>query len=182
MFPQSFTCSAVLTRDKDHKRIFVYAPVTLFGGPSHVLWLICLLSSYPGFFSFARRYLRNRVFFLFLRLLRCFSSPGSLRNAMYSRYGDCPPDSRVSSFGDLRFNGYVLLGAAFRSLSRPSSAPSAMASALCSCFFDLCRKFFAEEFPRVTALIRKDQVTRRQRSVSFEKICLSYKERNLRGT
>lgn len=31
---------------------------------------------------------------------------------MYSRYGDCPPDSRVSSFGDLRFNGYVLLGAA----------------------------------------------------------------------
>jgi len=31
-------------------------------------------------------------------------------------------------------------------------------------------------------LIRKDQVTRRQRSVSFEKIFLSLKERNLRGT
>ena len=28
--------------------------------------------------AFARRYLRNRCFFLFLRLLRCFSSPGSL--------------------------------------------------------------------------------------------------------
>ena len=31
-----------------------------------------------GSFAFARRYLRNRCFFLFLWLLRCFSSPGSL--------------------------------------------------------------------------------------------------------
>ena len=31
-----------------------------------------------GSFPFARRYLGNRVFFLLLRLLRCFSSPGSL--------------------------------------------------------------------------------------------------------
>ena len=30
-----------------------------------------------GSFPFARRYLGNRCFFLFLRLLRCFSSPGS---------------------------------------------------------------------------------------------------------
>ena len=30
-----------------------------------------------GFFPFARRYLGNRVFFLLLRVLRCFSSPGS---------------------------------------------------------------------------------------------------------
>ena len=31
-----------------------------------------------GSFPFARRYSGNRCFFLFLRLLRCFSSPGSL--------------------------------------------------------------------------------------------------------
>ena len=31
-----------------------------------------------GFFPFARRYLGNRSFFLFLRVLRCFSSPRSL--------------------------------------------------------------------------------------------------------
>ena len=31
-----------------------------------------------GSSAFARRYLRNRCFFLFLRVLRCFSSPGSL--------------------------------------------------------------------------------------------------------
>ena len=47
-------------------------------------------SKLPGFGSsaFARRYLRNHFCFLFLRLLRCFSSPGSLRMAMYSPYGD----------------------------------------------------------------------------------------------
>ena len=31
-----------------------------------------------GSFHFARRYFENRVFFLFLQVLRCFSSPGSL--------------------------------------------------------------------------------------------------------
>ena len=39
-----------------------------------------------GSFHFARRYFGNRVFFLFLALLRCFSSGGSRRNAMDSRY------------------------------------------------------------------------------------------------
>ena len=41
-----------------------------------------------GSFHFARRYFGNRVFFLFLALLRCFSSGGSRRNAMDSRYDD----------------------------------------------------------------------------------------------
>ena len=35
-----------------------------------------------GSSHFARRYFGNRVFFLFLRLLRCFSSPGSLPYVM----------------------------------------------------------------------------------------------------
>ena len=39
--------------------------------------------------------------------------------------------SRIPPFGNLRVNGYLLLTAAYRSLSRPSSAPSAKASALC---------------------------------------------------
>ena len=43
----------------------------------------------------------------------------------------------VPPFGNLRVNGYVLLTAAYRSLSRPSSAPSAKASALCSFSLDL---------------------------------------------
>jgi hypothetical protein len=38
--------------------------------------------------------------------------------------------TRVSPFGNLRINGYLLLPAAYRSLSRPSSAPGAKASPL----------------------------------------------------
>ena len=45
--------------------------------------------------------------------------------------------SRVAPFGNLRINGYLLLPVAYRSLSRPSSAPSAKASALCSLSLDL---------------------------------------------
>ena len=83
-----------------------------------------------GSFHFARRYFENRVFFLFLRLLRCFSSPGSLRIPMDSEYGDGGMLRRVSPFRHLRVTGYLLLPAAFRSLSRLSSALSAKASTL----------------------------------------------------
>ena len=41
-------------------------------------------SSGLGSFPFARRYSGNRCFFLFLRVLRCFSSPGSPPYTMYS--------------------------------------------------------------------------------------------------
>ena len=41
-----------------------------------------------GFFPFARRYLGNHSCFLFLRVLRCFSSPRSPHIPMYSVYDD----------------------------------------------------------------------------------------------
>ena len=81
-------------------------------------------------FPFARRYLGNRCFFLFLRLLRCFSSAGSLRIPMDSVYGDTVLPYRVAPFGNLRVDGYLLLTAAYRSLSRPSSAPDAKSFSL----------------------------------------------------
>ena len=84
-----------------------------------------------GSSAFARRYLRNRVFFLFLRVLRCFSSPGSLPYVMDWRMDDGGVLRRVSPFRNLRINGYLLLPEAYRSLSRLSSALSAKASALC---------------------------------------------------
>ena len=83
-----------------------------------------------GSSAFARRYLRNRVFFLFLRVLRCFSSPGSLHMTMCSSYDSVGPPHWVSPFGYLRIVGYLHLPEAFRSLLRPSSALSAKASAL----------------------------------------------------
>ena len=93
----------------------------------------------PGLGSspFARRYSGNRCFFLFLRVLRCFSSPGSLCMAMDSPYSDRGFLCRVSPFRYRRVYGYLLLSAAFRSLSRLSSALSAKASTLCSLYLDL---------------------------------------------
>ena len=83
-----------------------------------------------GSSAFARRYSRNRCFFLFLRLLRCFSSPGSPPYVMDWRMDDGGLLRRVSPFRYLRINGYLLLPEAFRSLSRLSSALSAKASTL----------------------------------------------------
>ena len=90
-----------------------------------------------GSFLFARRYSGNRCFFLFLRLLRCFSSPGSPCMAMDSPYSDQGLPGRVSPFRYLRISGYLLLPAAFRSLSRLSSALSAKASTLRSYYLNL---------------------------------------------
>ena len=83
-----------------------------------------------GSAGFARRYFRYRCFFLFLRLLRCFSSPGSLPCVMDWRMDTGGLLQWVSPFRDLRISGYLLLPAAFRSLSRLSSALSAKASTL----------------------------------------------------
>ena len=50
-----------------------------------------------GSSAFARRYLRSRGFFLFLGVLRCFSSPRSPRTAMDSLYANSgiPGSTRV---------------------------------------------------------------------------------------
>ena len=49
---------------------------------------------------------------------------------MDSLNGDKVLPYRVSPFGNLRVNGYLLLTAAYRSLSRPSSAPDAQSFSL----------------------------------------------------
>ena len=91
------------------------------------------LGSYP----FARHYSGNRCFFLFLWVLRCFSSPRSLPYVMDWRMDDRGLLCRVSPFRNLRVTGYLLLTAAYRSLSRLSSALSAKASTLRSYLLDL---------------------------------------------
>ena len=98
--------------------------------------------AHPGLGSsrFARRYFGNHYCFLFLRLLRCFSSPGSPPRAMDSRADTRVFPAWVPPFRHLRFFAYVPLPAAFRSLSRLSSAPSAKASAL--------RPFWLDPSPR----------------------------------
>ena len=69
---------------------FVYRPFTVFGCSFHSIRLSFSVDygvRHPysittiglGSSNFARHYFRNRVYFLFLRVIRCFSSPGSLR-------------------------------------------------------------------------------------------------------
>ena len=84
-----------------------------------------------GSSPFARHYLGNRFFFLFLRLLRCFSSPGCSLYKLCVHYRMtvfyyC----RVPPFGNLWIKAYLLLPKAYRCSSRPSSASSAKASAM----------------------------------------------------
>ena len=105
-----------------------------------------------GSFPFARRYSGNRCFFLFLWLLRCFSSPGSLPYVMYWRMDDWSFSSRVSPFRNPRINGYLLLPAAYRSLSRLSSALSAKASALRSFLIDLAMSTYRPYFGLLRAM------------------------------
>ena len=108
----------------------VHAPwFGLFPFRSPLLWKSIFLSN------------ERTCFFLFLRLLRCFSSPGSLPYVMDWRMDDWSSSSRVSPFRYLRLNGYLLLPAAFRSLSRLSSALSAKASTLRPYQLDLIKNF-----------------------------------------
>ena len=85
--------------------------------------------------------------------------------------------SRVAPFGNLRIKGYLLLTVAYRSLSRPSSAPDAKAFPLLSYLLDqsktvlsvlsceLCRQFF-REIVIVTHLYDVPQL--KYASVSFQ--------------
>ena len=81
---------------------------------------------------FARHYFRNRVFFLFLWVLRCFSSPRYLLIHYFTHVWVIRllPLIEFPHSDIYGYNGYLLLPVAFRSLSRPSSALGAQAFTL----------------------------------------------------
>ena len=122
--------------------------LTLFGSLSQVIRLTLnnsIRSPNPERIStlglaysiFARHYSRNLVWFLFLPVLRCFSSRGSPRKPMCSVYVPWFFIMGVPTFGYLRIVAYLQLPEAFRSLSRPSSAPNAKAFSICSSMLEL---------------------------------------------
>ena len=84
-----------------------------------------------GCSDFARHYFRNRFYFLFLRVIRCFSSPGSPCMTIDS---SCNTVTLLTVSSLIRISAatiaHLQLTAAFRSLSRPSSAPCTKASSL----------------------------------------------------
>ena len=115
--------------------VFVYRSFTFYGLLSQIIlltFLITFVVLHPNSIStislgssyFARHYFRNRVFFLFLQVLRCFSSLRSPPIHYFTHVWisnlfslDEFPHSDICGY-----SGYLLLPAAFRSLSRPSSA------------------------------------------------------------
>ncbi len=129
-FTQGFTCPALLRIPLLITITYPYGAITLYGPPFqmvpvHVALNVAVLQPRYcrnniglGSSTFARHYSQNHYCFLLLRLLRCFSSPGSLPDL---RQDDWPSTSRVAPFGHLRITSYVPIPAAFRSLSRPSS-------------------------------------------------------------
>ena len=105
--------------------LFAYGAVTHFGGAfqlsSAKVSRTCCRPTTPkskpfglAFFPFARRYLGNHCCFLFLGVLRCFSSPRALHYTMYSCNDDrfCLPGFPIQKSTDL------CLLAAPRSLSQ----------------------------------------------------------------
>ena len=123
---------------------FVYTPVTFYGSAFHPIRLttglvtLLLRTLQPplhrnatglGYSEFARHYYRNRGFFLFLQVLRWFTSLGSLTPAYGFSRGVLEvcssgfPHSEISGY-----NACVRLPGAYRSLPRPSSPVSAKAS------------------------------------------------------
>ena len=83
-------------------------------------------SVWASFSGFARHYYRNRVFFLFLQVLRCFTSLG-LRYCPYG-FGAEQRGVTRAGFPHSDIPGSTLgwqLPEAFRSHPRPSSPPTA---------------------------------------------------------
>ena len=116
-----------------HTFVFAYGTITHYGQPFQTVLLRVLLSL-TGFSDFARHYFRNLGWCLFLELLRCFSSPGSPRIAMYSL---C--DTPKGGFPHSEISGSKLicqLPEAYRRLSRLSSPIIAKASTICSYSLD----------------------------------------------
>ena len=128
---------------------FGYASLTLFGWPSHAIPLSLPVTyavltpeckhSGLGSFPFARRYSGNRCFFLFLRVLRCFSSPGSLPCVMDWRMDDwcCPagfPHSEICGSSDIcSFPQLIAAYHVFLRLLVPRHPPCALIR-LTSCY------------------------------------------------
>ena len=87
-----------------------------------------------GCSPFARHYSGNHYCFLFHRVLRCFSSPGLLpaNGGVSGLQPEGFPHSEIRGS-----KGYLLLPAAYRSLSRPSSPLRAKASTIRSYLLSL---------------------------------------------
>lgn len=130
VWPYSGSCAAV--------RIFTYVTLTLFGWPSHAILLtlpvLKAVRTPKGFLLSVCPLPRSLATTSGISV--DFSSSPYLDVSVQavprvrlfdSTHADRVLLCRVSPFGNLRVKAYVQLTAAYRSLSRPSSAPDAKA-------------------------------------------------------
>lgn len=137
---------------------FVYRTLTVYGRPSQAVQLpkrfitprpggsqirmlpqprtrnTCRLSHAHGLGSsaFAHHYSRNHYCFLFLRVLRCFTSPRSHQPAYtFNRRRHPMTGARFPHSEIPGSQSGCRLPEAYRRLPRPSSAPDAKASTVC---------------------------------------------------
>ena len=132
LLPTGLACPVVLWLSRPCFSSAAYGTLTLCGGPSQCPSAELLHTSCGGL-NPQRRSVRFGLLrfrspllaesFLFLRVLRCFTSPGSLP------FQDVPLFTvRVSPFGHRRLSACTRLPGAFRSVPRPSSALDTQAS------------------------------------------------------
>ena len=127
--------------------VFNYGAVTLFGPTFQTVLLttafhIVVLqprqdkSRRFGLFRVRSPLLTESILILFLRILRCFTSPRFAHPVLCIQTGATPYDRcQVSPFGNLRIKACVPLPEAYRSLLRPSSPDEAKASINCCNWF-----------------------------------------------
>ena len=133
-FTRDFTGPVLLGNTPRRHRSFVYRTLTVYGQPSQTVRLpqhfvtphpigrsgrgvpqprirnACRLSHAPGLASsaFAHHYSRNHCCFLFLRVLRCFTSPRSHQPPYFIQTAATPHDGcQVSPFGNPRIKVWL---------------------------------------------------------------------------
>ena len=192
-FPQGFSCPVVLgSRIQGVRTVFAYGAITRSGGPFQILRLTVGLvtprrvrsSSDPvpqlpagnacgllrrsslGSSPFARRYLGNRGCFLFLEVLRCFSSLGLPHAAYVFSGGYASITSRGFPHSGIRGSmpacGFPRLIAACHALHRflaPRHPPSALSSLTTEYFTDYSKTLWLLE-DRIFGCQRADGPTR----------------------
>ena len=132
-FMQNYSCSALLRdslrliklRIQDYHLILLNFPEHSPHFQSTISWPYypyhALIRHRFGLFPVRSPLLGESLnYFLFLQVLRCFSS---LRLLPYVNMGVYHEDRQVLPFGNPRIKDYLHLPEAYRSLSRPSSPP-----------------------------------------------------------
>ena len=93
-------------------------------------------SRWFGLFRVRSPLLTESILFIFLRILRCFTSPRVALSRLCIHLEVTPNyRCRVSPFGHLRIKACMPLPEAYRSLLRPSSPDDAKASIICCNWF-----------------------------------------------